>query len=82
MKEDDKKTIHSPEVEAFLAKNQERIAKFRRISEEAEEEMEEISLAKSLHPELSDPEYQVKLTNEFLANHPDVSSVTLDTKDD
>ena len=70
------------EIESFLERNKERLEKFRRINEEVEEEMEELSFRKAQTPELGDVAFQVEITNRFLADNPDVPRVTVDDKDE
>lgn len=69
-------------AEEFLAKHKERLERFDRIREETEEEMEEIRLQKEEHPELTDAQLQLDVTNAFIKNNPTQPFIRLDTKKD
>ena len=78
----DEKKKGQSEVEAFLAKHKDRLEKFRRINEEAEEEREEIALRKAEHPEMNDPDYQIAVVDRFIKDNPDVPHVTVGDEPD
>ena len=83
MKEEEKRTeqkSNKNELEKFIENHKEFFDKYKRISEAVEEEMEEIAKYKAQHPEANDLEYQLKVTNDFLAEHPDVKAVELKVK--
>ena len=44
--------------------------------------MEEIARRKAEHPEMTDTEHQIAVTNAFLAENPDLPHATLSPKDD
>ena len=81
MREENNQNSGKSEIESFLERNKERLEKFRRINEEVEEEMEELSFRKVQTPELSDAAFQVAITNAFLTENPDVPFITLDDTD-
>ena len=66
------------ELEKFISENQAFFDKWKSINEAVEEEMEEIARHKAEHPELYETEYQVKVTNQFIEENPDVQHVVID----
>ena len=82
MADEEKKKQPKNELEAFLEAHKEQFERFRRIAEETEEEMEEIARRKAEHPEMTDTEHQIAVTNAFLAENPDLPHATLSPKDD
>ena len=82
MADEEKKKGQKNELEAFIEAHKEQFEKFKRIAEETEEEMQEIARRKEAHPEMTETEHQLDVTNAFLAENPDLPKVNVSTKDD
>ena len=68
------------QLKKFIEENKERIEKFKRINESVIEDMEEIKQNKAEHPELFEPEYQLKIVNDFIEKNSDTNVVELREK--
>lgn len=69
------------ELEKFVEEHKDTFEKFQRINEACEEEMEKIQKNKLEHPELFDLDYQLDLTNKFIAENPEINVVELKEKE-